>query len=208
MIEIIPGVLYDSDFRFFDEQTYSAMYYVLDDVLCNHLATYTENPNADAAIVENINKYYGKIIQSYQLPRKLKEMGILDLVYNLTPQSLLNLDIDIDNVIEKIGYLYDKSKDIVVTYGVRKREHYDNLCAALTAVARRKRDAGCYDNPEMLKAVTDNSFLFYTAHERLRSTGLSAINDRRRSWLVSLRGAQFLKYCNEHNIPTNERRAF
>lgn len=206
MLFVIPQLLSEEDFSYFDEDTYNALLPLLDDVLCKYLADYMKNPEANPDVVETIDHYYHGIIESYTLPAKLEEMGVFSLVATITPQAVVNLDIDRNDVIQKLSFLDKHCTKTISSVQPRTAADFHLFEKELAKVAMRKPYANA--NPNMLRMIQSNSFIFYMSHEKTRKTGMGLVNSRRRSWLVSLRGAEFLNYCENKNIPVNVRRMF
>lgn len=206
MLFVIPQLISEEDFLYFNEETYAALLPLLDDVLCKYLSDYMSNPEANQQVVDAIDKHYHSIIESYTLPAKLEEMGVFSLVATITPQAVVNLDIDRNEVIEKLSFLDKHCAKTISSVQPRTAANYHIFEQELEKVAMRKPFVN--ENPNMLQMVKSNSFIFYMSHEKLRKTGMGLVNSRRRSWIVSLRGAEFLNYCESKNIPVNVRRLF
>lgn len=208
-MDIFPKLLSDNEFRYFTEEDYCALGKVLDEITAGYLLSYINNPNADSKVKEDIQRYLGSTISSLTFHVKLKECGLVDLVRNLSPESLAVTDVDLDSLIERLSFLEQNVDKIRTIIPARTSQDCTNFFACMDGVLCRMHLGGISptytDLPDRLKA---NKFLFYNTGEKDHPTGVGVLNSKRRQWTIALNGARWLKYCKENGINAIARRKF
>lgn len=208
-MDVFPSLIGEKEFSYFSPADYMSLRGVLNDALAKDIRDYMSNPLANPAVVENINKHLGSVIDSLTMHFVLSENGTLDLVRGLVPETLPSSNADLDKLIEQLSFLEQNESKLMSTIPGRKRADYDRFLSSIEDVLIRMaqvKDEPTY--PDILERIEANSFVFYTPNEKAHSTGSQAISLRKRQWMTVLRGAQFMKRCNEENIPYPERRKF
>ena len=208
-MEIIPGLLGEAEFLLFSEADYANLKNVLNDVLAIYICDYTKNPNADPVIVENINKYMDKALESFTMHLILEQRGIIDLLRTLAPNGLLLPNVNLDDIIDKLSYLYDNKEKILYYLPRRDKEHWTDFKQSIKDVLERQRANGVKPTfPDIMKRIEANKFIFYNPNVKDIKTNAQIVLSRHTLWLEELRGAQYLRYCNDKGITVRDRRAF
>lgn len=208
-MDIFPELLGENEFKCFTEKHFEALKDVLNDVLAKCIKDYIESPDADAEVVQAIEKYLGPTIESMTMHIVMKENGVLDLVRGLVPENLPTMDIDLDELIDKLKFLEDNSPKLMTSIPKRTRDSWDMFFCSMKDLDNVMKAAGIprtYN--DFVERIKENQFVFYIPNAKATSTGSQAVNLKRRQWIISLRGAEFMKYCNAKNIPFYERRLF
>lgn len=208
-MDIFPKLLSDKDFMYFTEGDYYALGKVLDEVTASYLLGYINHESADSKVKEDIQTYLGTTISSLTFHVKLKESGLVDLVRNLSPESLAVTDVDLDNLIDRLSFLEENVDKIRTIIPARNAKDYQEFYACMSGVvARMALEGNCPTYPDVLERIKANKFLFYTTGEKDHPTGVGIINSKRRQWTIALNGARWLKYCKENGVDTVARRKF
>lgn len=208
-MDIFPELLGENEFSCFNETDYVALNDVLNDVLAKCIKNYMSNPNANKAIVDAMQTHLGPTIESMTMHFVLEEKGILDLVRSLVPENLPSMDIDLDNLIEQLSFLESNSTKLMTSIPKRSRESWETFHERMKSLRARMLTAGVTPTySDFIDRIEANKFVFYVPNAKAYSTGSQIVNMKRRQWIISLRGAEYMKYCSERNIPYVERRKF
>ncbi|MCM1218622.1 MAG: hypothetical protein NC548_29385 [Lachnospiraceae bacterium] len=208
-MDVFPSLIGELEFSFFSPADYAALRGVLNDVLANDMRAYIDNPLSNPAIVANINKHLGSTIEGLTMHFIMAENGTLELVKSLVPETLPSSNVDLDSLIEKLTFLEQNESKLMTVIPGRKRADYDAFISAINGVLdRMSLNDTTPTYPDILSRIEANSFVFYSPNEKAHNTGSQIISLRKRQWTTVLRGAQFMKRCNEENISYPERRRF
>lgn len=209
-IAIIPGLLYDDDFKYFDENTYKALQGVMNDVIAKMIKAYIDNPAADQELVSVIKDMIGDSVVSYTLHLEFENRKIFDLLKTLQPDTIQQTDAEYKAlVLEKLEYVYDNVDRIITVIPARSNAAFNNWKNELTKVAQRMAQVGAFWKvPDMFKRLQVNSELFYSAREKDRNLPTSMILSKKDRWLLALRAVQWDNYCNTHSVPMEQWASF
>lgn len=208
-MDVLPGLLGDKEFSYFTPTDYMALKGVLNDTLASHIKDYTNSPMANPSVVSSIQQFLGPTIESLTFHEVLIERGIPELIQSTMPQHLATSGIDLDELLDKLTFLEENEDKLLTTIPARSKEDWKTFLSAMSKVESRMRSSG--DKPtytEWIKRIEANSRVFYAPREKERETGNRVFSTRKRQWMTTLRGAQYIKRCEEENIPYHERRKF
>lgn len=208
-MDVIPGLLGEKECSFFNPTDFDALRGVLNDALAKDIKEYLSNPMANPAVVNNLNLYLGETLESLTFHFVLQEMGIADLLQTVMPQHLATSGVDLDEVLEKLTFLEQNESKLLTTIPARTKVDWDRFLAAMTNVQFRMSQAGEKTTyPNWVQVLKANSFAFYVPREKPVETGNKVFATRKRQWITTLRGAQYIKRCEQENIPYHARRRF
>lgn len=209
-MDVFPGLIGEKEFSYFTPGDYLALRGVLNDVLAKDLSDYMSNPAANQAVVMEMQKNIGSAIESLTMHFTMSENGTFDLVRSLVPETLpTSNEVDVDELIAKLTFLEQNAPKLMTSIPGRKRIDYDTFLGMLHRVCHRMEEAGEDTTyPDIVGRVEANSFVFYSPNEKPHQTGSQIISLRKRQWQTTLRGAQYMKRCNEEGINYLERRKF
>lgn len=208
-MDIFPQLLGEAEFRHFTPDDYGDLNAVLDEITAGYLLSYLENPAGDAEIKDKMNQYLRNAIDSLTFHTKLKEAGLVDLVKNLSPESLAMSNVDLVKLVEQLSFLEQNSDKIKTTIPARSSKAYHNFYDAMGRVVTRMMLSGTQTTyPDIMDRIEANKFLFYQTGEKDHPTGVGILNSKRRQWVVALNGARWLLYCKDKGITAAERSKF
>lgn len=208
-MDVFPGLLGDKELSYFTPEDYNALKGVLNDVLAKDIKTYCGREGANPTVVEDIEKYLGPTLESLTLHFTLQDKEIPQLISSVLPQHLLTSGVDLDDLVEKLEFLEANESKLLTAIPARSKDDYSNFKNAISRVIDRIKKAGdSPSDPDILKRIEANSFIFYTPREKASDTGNRLFATRKRQWITTLRGAQYYKRCEAEGIPYNERRKF
>lgn len=208
-MDIFPNLIGETEFKYFDEGTYSAMKGVLDEVTAKYLLDYINNPAALPDIVSAIKGNLGHTIDELTFHIVLKERGVVELVRNLSPESLPTVSIDLDELISSLTFLENNIDKVRTTIPARTSSGYHTFVDSMSCVMTRILMSGETPTyPDIMDRIKANKFLFYTTGEKDHSTGVGILSSKRRQWVVALNGARWMKYCNDSHVSQVERSKF
>ena len=208
-MDVFPGLIGEKEFSFFTPGDYLALRGVLNDVLAKDLRDYMSNPTANPAVVNEMKKNIGPAVESLTMHFTMTDNGTFDFVRSLVPETLPTSGADLDVLIAKLKFLEDNAPKLMTTIPGRKRVDYDAFLGMLHGVYMRMTQAGVDTTyPDWISLVEANSFVFYTPNEKAHSTGSQIVSLRKRQWTSVLRGAMFMKRCEEEGLSYPERRKF
>lgn len=209
-IAIIPGLLYDDDFKYFDDTTYAALDGVMNDIIAKMIKAYIDNPNAEPEIVEAINAHVGKSVISYTLHLEFEKRKIFDLLKTIQPDTLVQTDAAYkEKVLNDLEFVYNNVDNIVTVIPARTRKQLTEWRSALSMVGMRMSAAGTnWKVPDMFYRLEANSDLFYSAREKDRNLPTNSIISLRDKWMMALRAIQWDNYCNSKGVAFDKRTAF
>lgn len=208
-MDVLPQILSDADFLYFDEEIYAAFSRILNDVICKYISTYMQSGQAIPEVVDAMQKYLGQKIEILSFPQVLKDKGILDYVTNLVPETLPGGDIDLDETVSKLSYLQDNIGKVTTVITQRTAEDYNSFLKSMIELTKKMNQCGKAPTyGDLLRRIEANKFLFYTRNEKSRNNGLGIISSRKKKWTIALWGARYIQECDKRGIQTNSRRRF
>lgn len=208
-MDVLPNLIEESIFANFTSKDFEAVAGVMNDAIAKDLDNYTKNPDADPMVVDKIKMFLGNIIENFTMHFILQEKGTIELVQGLMPTNLASSGVDLDKLIEQLKYLEDNAGRLMSKMPARSKEDFDRFRDALSKTICRMNAAGTPPTrSDTLKRIDANRFVFFVPNAKPSYTGCGVIMSKRNNWMISLRGAEYLKYCQEHNISYNDRRAF
>ncbi len=208
-MDIIPGLLTETEFRFFDSDTYEALTAVASDIVCDQINQYIDSPDADSAIVDALEAHMGDILSRFRLNKRIIDEKVIDYIDSLVPETLAQQDVDYQQIIDKLQFLEDNYTSIVINVTPSKKQDYENFVSAIFKVTCSMRSQGVNTTyPDLVSAIEDNKFIFYTPGQKTRTTKVNRVLSTRRKWTMALNGSRYLLYCQEHDIDAAERRRF
>lgn len=209
-MDVFPDLIGEAEFMFFNDATYSALEGVMDDLVASYLDTYCKDPNANPDIVNSIQEHLGTQIKSLIFHLVLKDKGIVDLITHLSPETVLQLESDdLNNIYDKLKYLNDNINYLMPSIPGRTKEAWSTFYDEFCHVLMRQRSAGVSPTyPNIKERLEANKFVFYVPNSKGHSTYTGIVNSKRRQWTMCLHGIEYDRYCAEHNIQENQRRAF
>lgn len=208
-MDIIPGLITDKEFKYFEVDDYVALGKLLNDMSAKYIKSYMENPDADKRVVDYMENFLGTIIESMTFHFTLQEKGIIDLVTYITPEALVGSDINYDDAYEKLKFLEDNIDKLRMMIPIRNKDDWTAFRSRMDNLVLRMRaanDAPTY--PDFLDRLDVNKFVFYKPNEKSHSTRSGIISSKRRQWAMCLRGIEFIRHCESNNIPVLNRRVF
>lgn len=209
-IAIIPGLLYDDDFKFFTDLTYKALDGVLNDVVAGMIRKYINNPDADSEILAAMATTITPTVKAYTLHIELEERKILELLRNLQPESILQTDHEYrEFVLNSLLYLSENSVNVVTTIPARTRAKWEAWKKELSNVQQTMATLHTtWKVPNMMQVLEANKSLFFEPREKDRYLPSSVIISKKDKWLMALRALQWDNYCMEHGINYVSRNSF
>lgn len=208
-MDVLPELLEEKVFAEFTAADYETFARVINDSIAQDLKDYLKKPEADPFVVDNINNFLGSIIESFTLHFVIKERGILDLVQGLVPEQLAGSTVNLDDLIEKLSFVEQNSPKLMMKMPTRSHDDWDAFYSMIKNVCGRLAAKGVtLDRPDTVDIIQANKFVFYVPNAKAVSTGTGVISGKHNQWIISLRGAEYIRYCNENNIPYLKRRAF
>lgn len=208
-MDIIPGILTDKEFKYFKESTYAALAAVSADILSNALNAYIDSPEADSDVVESLQEYMGSLLERYRLNKRVLDEDTISYIDSLVPETMASQDVDYTQIVEKLQFLEDSYTNLVISVAPRNRRLFDNFLKEILDVLICMHNKGVSPAyPDIMDRIKGNQFLFYSPNEKTRVTKVSRVVSARRRWTLTLNGAKYLLYCQEHGIGLQERRRF
>ena len=179
-MDIISGLLSDEDVQYMPDSLILAYGDILDDVLASMFKSYLENQNAKPQVRERIQSLIGDHIRM---------------------RTLAYTPCDYDLIINTMNWINENRQYMRQTIDPRSRESFETL----------KSEASKYDKaiaangytvvyPNMSGRIQANKNLFYSPNEKQKGTRIGNVIRRVQESKIALQGAQYLKYCAEHNI--------
>ena len=208
-MDIIPGILTDHEFRYFEEKDYRALEKVADDVICRFLNDYMACPEADQGVKSDLERYMGAKLRCYALSSYVLNEKLVEYVDSIAPEAMAFQNVDYQQIVDRLQILEDDYSSLIFDVMPRKKEHYNEFLKCVTDVVQRMLKSGTttvYQN--VTERIRANSFLFYTPNEKGRRTGISKLSATKRKWTIALNGAKYLIFCNNNGIDVPERRRF
>lgn len=209
MLDVIPMLITENEFRFFEEKDFKALENVLDDIIAEYLANYLENPKADPAVRSTLERYLGDVIRSFTLHITLRNRGILKLLATIAPETLLQSNLDLNEVYTQLKFLEDNLPKLRATIPNRTMSDYSSWITTLHAVSARMQAAGVpLHYSDMFERMKSNQFLFYKSNDKGHSTYCNIVTTRRNQWEMCLRGIEFVRHCNANGVAIDRRLCF
>lgn len=208
-MDVIMGLIGEKECSYFTPTDYNKLRGVLNAELSRDIKEYLSNPGANPSVVEAINLYLGDALEILTFHFTLQEKGIPELLQTVMPQHLTTSGVDLDEVLEKLTFLEQNESKLLTAIPARTKEDWESFLSAMRGVESRIVAAG--DKPTYAnwgKRLQSNSFAFYTPREKPVDTGNRLFAIRKRQWVTTLRGAQYIKRCEQEGIPYHERRSF
>lgn len=208
-MDIIPGVLGEAEFSLFTEATYGAFYKVMNFAIAKYLKRYLNEPDADAKIKADIQKYLGDVIVGMTMHDEMIQMGIPELVTTLSPATLLSVAATNPDIKDKLEYLYDNYNKLRVTIQPTTKEDFENFEAEIDTLLMCMQASGVATTyPNMAERFKANRFIFYKPNGKVMNTGVGILNSKHSQWMICLKGLRFKEYCDAKDIDYLKRRAF
>lgn len=208
-MEIIPGILGEAEFAYFNENDYGNLRGVLNTALAGHLKSYLNTPNANPKVVADINKYLGDEIVGLTMHKVMQEKGITDMVTSLSPETLLTVIEEKPEIREQLTYLAENFDKLRVTIKPATKADYERFESSVLSVLQRMSADGIVPTfPDIRLRLDANKFIFYKSNGKLQSTGVGILNAKHQQWRLCLNGLLFKEYCDEKNINYVARRVF
>ena len=214
-LPIIPGLLFEDDFKFFTEDTYSSLRRVTNDVVGSFIYEYLKHEDKSTEVASNITKYIGDWISSFTLHLDLQDRGILDIIKSIQPAAILQSDPEYrERVFTALSYLESISTKIRTVVPPRSKVDFEAFVSSLSVVENEMSKMGTtwevvrVEGVNFNKRLTANKSIFYTPHETERRLASAIVDSRRNDWQQALNAIKYDKYCNEHGIPIEQRTLF
>ena len=208
-MDVFPDLIGENEFAFFDENTYKALSGVMDDLIASYLKDYCANSNARPEIVKSIRDNLGETIDKMTFHLVLHDRGIPDLVTHISPESILDMNVDRDTIYNDLKFLEDNIDNLIPNIAGRSKTDWETFRDELVRAMTRMSSAGVSPTyPDILGRVDANKFIFYVPNAKGHSTRTGVINSKRRQWTMCLRGIEYDRYCTEHNLSVSQRRVF
>lgn len=200
-MDIISGLLSDEDVQYMSDSLILAYGDILDDVLASMFKSYLENQNAEPQVRERIKNLIGDHIRMRTFHEEVIKNGTRDIVSSLSLETLAYTQCDYDLIINTMNWINENRQYMRQTIDPRSRESFETL----------KSEASKYDKavasngytvvyPNMLGRIQANKNLFYSPNEKQKGTRIGNVIRKVQESKIALQGAQYLKYCAEHNI--------
>ena len=206
---IIPAIMGEAELSLFTPEDFKVFKKLLNAPLCKYLKEYMESADANPDVVARLKEEVGPIVESYTLQYEFVPDGTVEMVNTLIPQNIVKSDGTLNTLIERLSKLKDREHLLVATIPARNSKDYKDFLVIVNSVLLKQSQLGITPTfPDVMKRLKANSYVFYTQHEKPQATGLGALIRQRNKWLISLRGAQYTKYCDENNISIEKRGFF
>lgn len=206
-MDVIPGIFGEKEFAMMSDDMICTLGLLLDDKVSLVLLNYMENPEADPAIVEHINRLIGDKIAKCTFHLKVIESGVIDTVRSLSFQNLAYGDVDYDAIEKQLSFLEENKSKLKSYIEPRETKDFAEFLKCVQELSKnmvgKPKD---YDNlPARVKA---NKEFFCSSHERSRATKVGIAISKATEWEIELNGARYLQYCNKQGISGWTRREF
>lgn len=211
-MDVINGILSESEFRLFSSEDYAALQNLLDDSLSDQILSYINKEGQDAFVLDNIKCFLLPTIEALTFPLKLHAEGYVEMVSKLSPQVLVSTVQDpeyLKDVHKKLRYLEANYDKVTSRTPTRTRAEYDTFKFRMEVLVTRAMVQNIeLKYPDVVQRIEANRFVFYSPQDKGHSTMLGHITRRHREWTLCLRGLDFKEYCDIKGIPANLRRSF
>lgn len=208
-MDIFPNLLGEAEFRYFTETDYACLGDILNDSLAKYLKDYMASPDADKDIVQAISTNIGDLVDGLTFHYTLMDMGIIDLIGRLTPETLITSGADYADIYSKLKYLEDNIGKLRTTIPARSKTAYSQFILAISGVLHRmKLDGTNPTYPNISERIESNKFVFYVPNDKGHNTGTGIVNSHRRQWVMCLRGLEYKNYCDSNGLNYIVRRLF
>ena len=208
-MDVIPELIEEAIFAEFTPADFENLSKVMSETLAQEMRDYINNPAADSYVVDKIQTFLGDTINVFVLDSIMEERGIYALVNSLVPQNLSSSNVDLDNLIKELSFLEENAAKLMLKLPTRSKADWEKFYRSLSdTIARLKAKGVKLERENTLSIVDANRFVFYIPNAKGVFTNAGVVSSKKRQWVLSLRGAQYIKYCNEHNIPYLNRRSF
>ncbi len=208
-MDVLDKLIGEKEILCFKENDFLALKGVLNDALSQSIKKYMENPQANQEAVAKLKKYLGNTIECYTMHFVLRDKGILDLVSNLTPAALVDSNTDLDYLIEQLSFLESNSSKLMTNIPTRTKSDWDFFILQMKMVDTYPELAAIGKTyPDWIQRIEANRMAFYIPNAKATSTRSGCVNSKHNQWTIALKGARYLKYCNENGIAQGARRVF
>lgn len=211
-MDVINGLLSESEFRLFTSEDYAALESLLDDSLAGQLKEYLNGTGQDAYVLDCIRHFLLPTIESLTFPKQLHEEGYVDMISKLSPQVVVSTVQDpayLEDLHKKLRYLEANYDRITARTPTRTKADFETFaCRMDNLLYRAAIENVPLTYPDLDKRLKANKFVFYSPQDKGHSTMLGTITRKHREWLLCLRGLDFKEYCDDKGVPANLRRSF
>lgn len=208
-MDVITGILGETEFKFFDADDFGDFYSVMNEMTAWLMREYMLNPSADKEVVAHIDKYLGDAIRSITLPRVLTDKGILKMLQNVNPGTILAYARNNPECYENLKFLEDNYHLLRPNSKVPTAKEFQNFKSMIGRVLSKEKAAGFKPTyPDIPKRIQANSFMFYSPHTVAKGGAVGMLHARHNMWHMFYRGLDFDHYCMENNITNAQRRMF
>lgn len=208
-MDVIPELIEEAIIAEFSPADFENFSRVMNKALALELSEYMKNPEADSYVVDKISNFLGSTIELFTLDHIMEERGIYKLVQSLVPQNLASANVDLDKLIEELSFLEENASKLMLKLPTRSKHDWEAFYLSVkNAISAVLTKGGELERSNTLAILEANKFVFYVPLAKDVVTSAGIISKRNRQWNLSLKGAKFLKYCNEHNIGILDRRSF
>lgn len=208
-MDVFPALLGENELRFFTDEDFVNLGRVLNDSLAQYIKDYIYNDSADPEVVKTIVEKLGPTIESLTFHYVIKDLGIVDLISKIIPETLLSSDINLTKIRSDLTFLESHMDQLRIHIQPRTKDDYKDFLGTISKVLARQRAAGVTPTyPNIRQRIETNSYVFYIPSAKPTSTGCSIVNSRYRSWIACLRGLEYNDYCNDNGIDYFKRRVF
>lgn len=211
-MDVINGLLSESEFRLFSAEDYQALQNLLDDSLASQILAYVSGTGQDPFVLDNIKCFLLPIVESLTFPAKLHEEGYVEMVAKLSPQVLVSTVQDpeyLKDVHKKLRFLEANYDKVTSRTPTRTRSDYTEFITRMgTLVSKAFVQNVELTYPDLVQRIEANRFVFYSPQDKGHSTLLGNITRKHRECTLCLRGLDYKEYCDSKGIPANLRRLF
>jgi hypothetical protein len=206
-MDIIDGVFGEAEFRAMPDAMMVSLGKLLDDKLSMRIKEYMNKPDSDKQLCERIQNLIGNKLELCTFHTIVLEKGLVDLVAKLALPTLVDSDVDLDNLEEQLTWLQEHKSSLKSIIEPRNTNDFNEFMEHVKELEKNimpsQREYG--NLPARVKA---NKQSFCAANEKARATRIGLLVSHSQTWEIALSGAKFLKYCKSRGIDGWLRREF
>ena len=210
MIDVIDKILNEQELRLFDmtANVWPAMRRVMSTNMAVNLYAYITNPDADPELVSRVKEELFETMKPYIIDKILDEQGVVDIVANNNPYSFDRTNLD--SIITKIEKLQEEYGSIQTELHAPTKQDWVEFLEALEELqilAVREYGFG-YQRKDISGRFQDNKMLFFGKDCNQLQGTITMLVNKKQSWEKLYKGANYVKYCDEHGIGEDKRWLF
>lgn len=208
-MDVIKGILGEAEVRLFDADDFGSLYSVLNDMTAWLIREYMLSPEADQEVVAHVDKYIGNAVRSMTLSRVISDKGIMQMLQNVTPGTILSYARNNPECYDNLKFLEDNYHLLRPNNNTPTAKEFHNFCDMIGRVLDRQKAQGIKPTyPNIPGKIKANSFMFYSPHATPTAGVVGVLHARHNMWHMYYRGLDYDRYCTENSITNAQRRMF